>query len=233
MNWFHIEHKNGVALANIFGEIGVGQTAEEFVDELTDAQKVELRIDCPGGDSTAGIKVHDALLKRNTSATITGRCGSSGLIAIMGAKRIACISTARLLVHSPVNFVLGNACQFRASADDLDRTTARFEQIIYERTKQPLETVRRWVKAETYFSAEEALAAGLIDEIFTPPEVTDAIPTTAIEASDESSISAACEKEVMFKAWLSAFGTVPVADKAIFMRDLIAWGQMNSTVAGA
>jgi ATP-dependent protease ClpP protease subunit len=225
MTWFDIRHKNGVALANIFGEIGVGQTAEEFIDGLQDAQKIELRIDCPGGDSECGIKLHDAFRTRHVEATITTRCGSSGLIAIMGAKRIACISTARLLVHSPVNFVLGNACQLRAGADHLDRTTARFEQIICERTKQPIENVRRWVKAETYFSAEEALAAGLIDEIFTPLPA----PLAAIATSDDTRPDADTENELLFTAWLSAFGKLKVGNREKFTRNLADWTNQNVT----
>lgn len=228
MNWFHIEHKNGVARANIFGEIGVGQTAEEFVDGLDDAQDVELRLDCPGGDSTAGIKVCDALIKRTTSATITGQCGSASLIAIMGAKRIACISTARLLVHQPVNFVLGNACQLRFAADGLEQTRTRFEQIISARTKQPLATVREWVAGETYFSAEEALAAGLIDEIYTPPPA----PPAVIAASDGPRPDADTEDELLFTAWLSAYGKLKVGNREKFTRNLAVWVNQNVTENG-
>lgn len=228
MTWFDIRHKNSVAHANIFGEIGVGQTAEEFIDGLQDAQDVELRLDCPGGDSTAGIKVHDALIKRNTSATITGQCGSASLIAIMGAGKITCISTAQLLVHQPVNFMLGNACQLRFAADSLEQTRTRFEQIISARTKQPLAIVREWVAGETFFSAEEALAAGLIDEIYTPPKVLDAV----IAASDGPRPDADTEDELLFTAWLSAFGKLKVGNSEKFTRNLAAWVNQNVTENG-
>lgn len=227
MSWFHVAHKSGVAHANIFGEIGVGQPAQDFIAALRDAPDVELRLDCPGGDSTCGIMVHDALRQRNTTATITGRCGSSGLIACMGAKRITCISTARLLVHQPVNFILGNASQLRFAADGLEKIRTRFELIISDRTKQPLATVRAWVAGETYFSAAEALAAGLIDEIFTAPDVTTA-PAIATSEPGEPS---ATEQETIFRAWLSAFGKMKVSDPNKFSRDVLLWLRSNITSA--
>jgi ATP-dependent Clp protease protease subunit len=217
MTWFRITHKNGVAHANIFGEIGIGAPAEDFIAELGNATDVELRLDCPGGDSPCGIKVHDTLRERATSATITGRCGSAGLIAVMGAQKISCISTARLLIHQPVNFVLGNVGQLRFAADGLEKIRTRFEQIISDRTKQPIETVHKWVAGETYFSAQEAQAAGLVDEIYTPPELP---PAPAIVGSDAPGAATATEPEEMFRAWLRAFGKVPVADKDKFLRDV-------------
>jgi ATP-dependent Clp protease protease subunit len=225
MSWFHVAHKSGVAHANIFGEIGVGSPAEDFIDALRDSQNVVLRLDCPGGDSTCGIKIHDALRERATTATITARCGSAGLIAIMGAKRITCISTARLLVHQPVNFVLGNASQLRFAADGLEKIRTRFEQVISYRTNQPPEIVRAWVAGETYFSAAEALAAGLIDEIFTAPDVTTA-PAIATSEPGEPS---ATEQETIFRAWLSAFGKMKVSDPDKFSRDVLLWLRSNIT----
>jgi ATP-dependent Clp protease protease subunit len=228
MSWFHITHKNGVAHANIFAEIGVGSPAESFIAELRDAQAVELRLDCPGGDSKTGIKIHDALRQRNTTATITGRCGSAGLIACMGSKIITCISSARLLVHQPVDFVLGNAGQFRFAADGLNKIRTRFEQIISDRTKQPLATVRAWVAGETYFSAAEALAAGLIDEIFSPP---DGLPSEPTEVSGEApgTINPATEteKERMFRAFLETFGEIEISDRDKFWTNLNVWLLQN------
>lgn len=226
-SWFHVTHKGDTAHACIFGEIGVGQPAQDFIAALRDAPDVELRLDCPGGDSTCGIKIHDALRERATTATITGRCGSAGLIACMGAKKITCISSARLLVHQPVNFVLGNAGQFRLAAVGLEKIRTRFEQIISDRTKQPLATVRAWVGGETYFSAQEAQAVGLVDEIYFAPEAT---PAPAIVTSEPGEPSAT-EQETIFRAWLSAFGKMKVSDPNKFSRDVLLWLRSNITSA--
>jgi ATP-dependent protease ClpP protease subunit len=223
MTWFHIEHKKGVAHAHIFGELGIGQSAQDFIAELGYCQTVELRLDCLGGDSTAGIEVHDALCKRNTSATITGRCGSSGLITIMGAKNIACNSTARLHVHQPSSFVYGHVSDLRFAADGLEQIRTRFEQIISARTKQPPGRVREWVAGETFFDAAEARAVGLVDEIITAP----AVPPVVIAASDNTRPDADTEDELIFTAWLSGYGKLKVGNREKFTRNLADWVNQN------
>jgi ATP-dependent protease ClpP protease subunit len=224
MNWFQVTHKKGFALANIFGEIGVGQTAGEFIADLRDARLVSIRVDCPGGDSVCGLKIHDALLGREVDVTIVGRLGSAALIAVMGAKIITGVSTARLLIHQPVQFTLGNAHQHRTAADGLEKVVARYEQIICERTKQPLATVREWIAGETYFNSDEALAAGLIDSIFIAPPAPLA---EADAASDDTRQDADTENERLFMAWLSAFGQLKVGNRETFAREIGCWIASN------
>jgi hypothetical protein len=126
-------------------------------------------------------------------------------------------------VHQPVNFVLGNASQLRFNADRLDGICTRFEQIISSRTKQPLGRVREWVGAETCFSAAEALAVGLVDEIITEP----VMPPAVIAASDDTRPDADTENELLFTAWLSAFGKLQVRNRDKFTRNLADWVNQN------
>mgnify|MGYP001606728304 CR=1 FL=1 len=224
MTWFHITHKNGVALVNIFGAIGVGATAEELIAELLGATTVELRIETPGGSGKTALKIYDALRERNTSAEIIGRCYSAGFIIVMAAKRIKCASSGRLMIHPPACFVLGNAGQLRAAADDLEKDRERCEQIISDRSGQPLETVRFWARGETYFSPEEALFHRLVDEIYTAPEVPAA---PAIAANVTPGAAPVTESEEMFRAWLKAFGPITVASKREFLQDVAGWLLVN------
>lgn len=225
MNWFAITHKKtGHALVNLFGELGVGQPVEDFIAELRDVESIGLRVDSPGGDSHTGLKVHAAFQLRHVEATITGRCGSAALIATLAAKKISCIDSARLLIHQPAVFAFGNARCLREAADNLDPLAERFELILACRTNQPIAAVRAWLAKDTYLSAQEALEAGLVDKIFTPPAPHG---ETVTAGSEILPATIATEQEEMFSAWLNCFGKIETANREKFLQNLHLWALEN------
>lgn len=83
--------------------------------------------------------------------------------------------------------------------------------------KQP--QISAWLAKDSYFTASEALATGLSDEITEPP------PSAAADGdSPEASTAGPTEDERLFFAMLSAMGSnVQVRSKAEFGRNFSAW----------
>jgi len=75
------------------------------------------------------------------------------------------------MVHQPQLARYGTRAALRQSADFLDRITGEIAQIIANRTKQPLATVQSWFDSpkDLYFTADEAVKAGLADEVYATP----------------------------------------------------------------
>jgi len=89
--------------------------------------------------------------------------------------------------------------------------------VIVSRTRQPETVVSDWLSKDTWSNAEEALAAGLVDEIAEPTplrRVVECAPGSGPEVPGPT------EQELLFQTWLTAFGPVAVGDKAAFGREL-------------
>lgn len=232
MTWFRIEREDGhKAHGSIFGELGAfGQTADDFVAALAGVAELDLFMDCPGGDALAALQIAPELRSRKTTITITGHCGSAGLFAAMGAETIQCVPTARLLIHSPMRSILANASELHAAADGLDITTRKVEELIRAKTEQPEEVVHDWLSRDSWFSAQEALAVGLVDEIIQPAKPRRSKRAAQSDTYSPAALAPVPESEAMFRAFLTAFGPVEVRDVENFRRDLLAWSATAGNV---
>jgi ATP-dependent protease ClpP protease subunit len=157
----------------VYGEIGAwGITANQFVQDLRamddGVSEVIAAFNSVGGDLFDGLAMHNAL--RRLGARCTGRidalAASAASVAVCGAHHVVIASNAMLMIHNPYTYAGGDAEDFRRVADVLDQT---LEAIIaaYKAKAPNIDDaeLRRMVNAETWLTANEALALGLADEI--------------------------------------------------------------------
>jgi ATP-dependent protease ClpP protease subunit len=225
MNWFTITHHDGNASTWIYSDLGCyGSTADDFVRELGDAQRVEIFLDSTGGCSHVGQEISEAVKNRSVSVTVTGNCWSSAIPILMAAKDRTAYSDACFLIHAPSAYTMGKSATLRTQADELDSITAKIADALVLRTGQSPETVARWLGGETKFTAQEALAVGLIDAIIPRPPAPKARSSTP---SAMATIKPQTESEKFFNAFLLAVGKVEVANREKFMGELYQWAVMN------
>ena len=157
----------------IYGEIGGwGITANQFLRDLKavddGVSPVHVAFNTNGGDLFEGVAIHNALhrLGERCTARIDALAASAGSVAVCGAHRVVMASNAILMIHNPYTWIEGDAEELRRVADVLDQA---FEVIIaaYKAKSPDIDEVelRRLVNAESWLTAEEALALGLVDEI--------------------------------------------------------------------
>lgn len=221
MTWFNIQHKAGVTGVLIYGEIGVfGIGFDEFARELGDAPTVELRIASPGGDSGCALKMARLLGERDTAACFTGPSCSSAITLALGAKRITAHSTARLMVHSPINFCFGSPAELRQQADELEKIVEPIKELYRKRC--PAALVDRWfTSGDHYLSATEALTCGLIDEIIEAPILLDR-EVAAVDATSAPNDSPT-EDEAFVNDLLRIVGPIRVRNRERFALELASW----------
>ncbi len=175
--WYAV-HASGEAIERVievfvYGEIGAwGITANQFVQDLRamddGVSEVIAAFNSVGGDLFDGLAMHNAL--RRLGARCTGRidalAASAASVAVCGAHKVVIAESAILMIHNPWTYAAGDAEDFRKVADVLDQT---MEAIIaaYKAKAPNIDEVelRRLVAAETWLTANEALALGLADEI--------------------------------------------------------------------
>ncbi|WP_460410331.1 MULTISPECIES: head maturation protease, ClpP-related [unclassified Pseudomonas] len=157
----------------VYGEIGAwGITANQFVQDLRamddGVSPVVAAFNSIGGDLFDGLAMHNALSRLGERCTgrIDALAASAASVAVCGAHRVVIAANAMLMIHNPYTYAGGDAEDFRRVADVLDQT---LEAIIaaYKAKAPDIDDaeLRRMVNAETWLTANEALALGLADEV--------------------------------------------------------------------
>jgi ATP-dependent protease ClpP protease subunit len=175
--WYAV-HASGEAAERVievfvYGEIGTwGITANQFVQDLRaiddGVSPVIAAFNSIGGDLFDGLAMHNALSRLGERCTgrIDALAASAASVAVCGAHRVVIASNAMLMIHNPYTYAGGDADDFRRVADVLDQT---LEAIIaaYKAKAPEIDDaeLRRLVNAETWLTANEAVALGLADEV--------------------------------------------------------------------
>ncbi|KQU79891.1 hypothetical protein ASC88_17825, partial [Rhizobacter sp. Root29] len=153
---------------HIFGEIGTEVTADFIRQELDlfKDQPVLVRINSEGGAVYDGIAIYELLRAHPSHVTveITGWALSIASVIAMGGRKVIIAPSGLMMVHNPWSTTSGNATDLRRTADKLDLVRDTLITA-YRRTGQADDKLRAWLDAETWFDAEQAKAAGLVDEI--------------------------------------------------------------------
>lgn len=153
-----------------FGDSGVD--AQAFVDALREIPATKEILVCfnsPGGNVYDGLAIYHALAARRkyVTARVDGLCASIASIIAMAASRIQMCEGGRMMIHDPFAMVAGNAEAMRKAADQLDAHGETLAGIYARRIGKTRDEVRTAMKAETWYNADEARAAGLCDDILT------------------------------------------------------------------
>jgi ATP-dependent protease ClpP protease subunit len=175
--WYAV-HASGEAAERVievfvYGEIGGwGITANQFVQDLRamddGVSPVIAAFNSIGGDLFDGLAMHNALSRLGERCTgrIDALAASAASVAVCGAHKVVIASNAMLMIHNPWTYAAGDAEDFRKVADVLDQT---MEAIIaaYKAKAPDIDEaeLRRLVAAETWLTANEAVALGLADEV--------------------------------------------------------------------
>jgi len=174
-SWFRIENKAGEA-ASIFlyDEIGsFGTSADDFVKQLRDvkASALDVFVNSPGGECYDGLAIFNALRNHKAHVTvhIDGLAASAASFVAMAGDRIVAERNASLMIHEAHAVGVGAAGDMRKLADMLDRMTDTIASIYSERAGGTVAQWRARMATETWFSADEAQAAGLVDEVASTP----------------------------------------------------------------
>lgn len=147
--------------------------AEEFATMLADAGEapLRLRLNSPGGSVWAGISMYSALKNYpgQTEVVIDGVAASAASVIAAGADKVSMAPQALQMIHQGWGAVVGNKVDLRATADILDKIDANMANIYADRSGKDAATIAEMMADETWFTADEAIAFGLADEILEPP----------------------------------------------------------------
>ena len=133
---------------------------------------ISLYINSPGGSVTAGMAIFDTMnyIKCPVRTVCVGMAASMGAFLLMAGekgKRLA-LPNSEIMIHQPSGGASGQATDVTIHAKWLLRTKDKMNGLMAQMTGQPLERVQQDVERDYFMTAEEALAYGIIDEIYQP-----------------------------------------------------------------
>jgi ATP-dependent protease ClpP protease subunit len=128
---------------------------------------VTVRINSGGGIATEGSAIHAILSahKGRVTTVVEGIAASAAsIIAMAGDERVMAMG-ALMMIHDPSGLTMGTAEDHLDTAQALEVIAASMASIYAEATKRPVEEIRAEMSAETWLTAEEAIAKGYSDRV--------------------------------------------------------------------
>lgn len=147
-----------------------GVTAKSFMQALSDlgqVDSIDVRINSPGGLVFEGNAIYNALKNHpaQINVYIDGIAASIASIIAMAGDSITMAENAAFMIHEPWSMVVGNQEELAKEMAILGKLTDISAKAYADRTGQPETAIRAAMKAETWYTASEALAAGFVDNI--------------------------------------------------------------------
>ncbi len=154
----------------IYDETADLVVAQMLYLEAKDPDKdIQLYINSPGGSVTAGLAIYDTIqyIKCDVSTICIGMAASMGaflLAAGTKGKRYA-LPNSEIMIHQPIGGARGPASDIKIHAEQILKIKRRLNEILAERTGQPLEKIERDTDRDFFMSAYEAKEYGIVDEV--------------------------------------------------------------------
>jgi ATP-dependent Clp endopeptidase proteolytic subunit ClpP len=156
---------------SIFDEIGYwGVSAKQFIADLKSVpadHEIVLKIHSPGGEVFDGNAIYNALKRHpgGVSVQIEGLAASMATVISLAGAPVKMAANGFYMIHNPWGSAVGDAEEMRDQAALLDKIRSGMIAAYSAKSGQEPEQIAAWMDAETWFSAEEAQAAGFVDEV--------------------------------------------------------------------
>lgn len=142
-----------------------------FLEAENPEKDITLYINSPGGSITSGMAIYDTMqyIKPNVSTVCIGMAASMGAFLLAAGekgKRYA-LPNSEVMIHQPLGGAQGQATEIEIAARRILHLKDKLNQILAERTGQPLEVLQRDTERDNFMTSERALEYGLIDKVIT------------------------------------------------------------------
>ena len=143
--------------------------------ELKDGQDVDIEINSPGGYIYPASEIYTALMqhKGNVNITITGRAASAASVIAMAGTHVKMSPTAQMMIHNVSASASGDYRDFEHCAEQLKKSNDTLANAYMLKTGKTKEEILKLMDYETWFTPDEALENGFIDEILSKEDNTD------------------------------------------------------------
>ena len=145
-----------------------------YLDSVDSERDIHLYLNTPGGSVYAGLGIYDTMqfVKARVSTICTGLAASMGAVLLVAGEKgmRAALPHSRVMIHQPLGGIQGQASDIEITAKEILKLKDELYQIISSHSGKDLETIRQDADRDHWMTAQEALAYGMIDRVYTRKE---------------------------------------------------------------
>jgi ATP-dependent Clp protease, protease subunit len=140
-----------------------------FLEAENPKKEISMYINSPGGVVTAGMGIYDTMqyIRPAIQTLCVGQAASAASLLLCAGKKGERYSlpNARILVHQPSASYYGQAADIARHAQEILKLKQRLNEIYAKHTGQSVQAIEKALDRDTYMTAEEAKAFGLVDQV--------------------------------------------------------------------
>ena len=172
--FFNAGTTNGTLTLDMYDYIGADMFGEGITEGMvssalanSDAKSVTLNINSPGGDAFVGVAIRNVLVQSNKTVkvNVVGLAASAASIIAMAGDTITMHAGSVMMIHPAQAISVGDATQMRKTAETLDTVTSSIADVYAAKTGLSKDDVMDMVNAETWMTADEAVAKGFATNV--------------------------------------------------------------------
>ncbi len=164
--------KKAMASVRIYDSIGTGEgelSAKAFslaLEDLGDVKAITVYVNSKGGSVIEGIAIAGMLERHpaKVTAMIEGGALSIASYIVMKADKVVMANDAWLMIHNPATVMQGDSGALRKTASMMDRMKDQLVEAYESKTGMDKSAIESMMDEETWFTADEAIAYGFVDE---------------------------------------------------------------------
>ena len=151
------------------------QSANSIVAQLLyleseDPEKdIYLYINSPGGSVSDGLAIYDTMqyIKCDVSTICVGMAASMGAFLLAGGTKgkRQILPNAEVMIHQPSSGTQGTVSDMLIEARHVEKMKEKLNRMLAENTGKDIEEIIKYTDRDTWMTAEEALAFGIVDKL--------------------------------------------------------------------
>ena len=142
-----------------------------FLESVDPTKDIQIYLNSPGGSVYAGLGIYDTMqyIQPKVSTICTGLAASMASVRLCAGEngRRCALPHARVMIHQPMGGADGQATDMEITVREILKLKKELYEIIAKHSGQSFEQVEKDSDRDHWFTAEEALQYGMIDEVLT------------------------------------------------------------------
>jgi ATP-dependent Clp protease protease subunit len=141
-----------------------------FLESENPKKEIAMYINSPGGHVHSGLAIYDTMqyIRSPVSTACIGMAASMGALLLAAGEKGMRFATpnSRIMVHQPSGGFRGVASDIERHALDILSVKKRLNEIYVKHTGQPYETVEKTLDRDSFMTASDAQAWGIVDKVY-------------------------------------------------------------------
>jgi ATP-dependent protease ClpP protease subunit len=157
----------------VYGQIGPADWGFIGADSIVEGLgmlgdgPISVRVNSPGGSVDEAVAAVENLRRHGGEVTVSvdALAASAATLFLVSGFKVTAAPRAMVMIHQPHTIAIGDASAMRKTADILDKYSETLVDAYAAKMDASRDEILAMVAEETWFTAKEALAIGLVDEV--------------------------------------------------------------------